>query len=132
MMNRNFSISLRAIALGFATDMICTQLFILALLVVLLDPGSGSDCLANKIDLGLLDSLALCWGLLFTGIGGFVAARLDLANRYRSALVTGMLSVSASMSMNGPDAGQAYQFALGLTIPVALVGAHLAGLRKKR
>lgn len=119
-------LNLRAIAIGFAADMFLTQLFVLALMIVLFDPGSSSECLAQRIDFRLLDLLGLCWGLFFTSLGGFVAARLAYANRYQNALMTGSLSFLASLSMNGEPHDLIYVVGLLLTLPAALLGARVS------
>ncbi|MBS2034262.1 hypothetical protein JST97_04700 [bacterium] len=116
-------LSIRAIAIGFATDMFLTQLFVLALMIVLFDPGSSSECLAQRIDFHLLDLLGLSWGLLFTGLGGFVTGRLAPASRYSSAFMTGGLSLLTSLSINGEPSEWSYILGLALTVPAALAGA---------
>lgn len=116
-------LSIRAIAIGFATDMFLTQLFVLALMIVLFDPGSSSECLAQRIDFHLLDLLGLSWGLLFTGLGGFVTGRLAPAHRYSNALMTGGLSFLTSLSINGEPSEWTYILGLLLTVPAALAGA---------
>lgn len=120
-------LSIRAIAIGFATDMFLTQLFVLALMIVLFDPGSSSECLAQRVDFHLLDLLGLSWGLLFTGLGGFVTARLTPAFRYPNALMTGGLSLLTSLSINGEPNEWTYVVGLLLTIPAALTGAWVSG-----
>ena len=120
-------LSIRAIAIGFATDMFLTQLFVLALMIMLFDPGSSSKCLAQRIDFRLLDLLGLSWGLLFTGLGGFVTGRLAPAYRYRNAVMTGGLSLLTSLSINGEPNEWTYVLGLLLTVPVALLGAWLSG-----
>ena len=120
-------LSIRAIAVGFATDMFLTQLFVLALMIMLFDPGSSSECLAQRIDFRLLDLLGLSWGLLFTGLGGFVTGRLAPAYRYRNAVMTGGLSLLTSLSINGEPNEWTYVLGLLLTVPVALLGAWLSG-----
>lgn len=120
-------LNIRAIAVGFATDMFLTQLFVLALMIVLFDPGSSSECLAQRIDFRLLDLLGLSWGLLFTGLGGFVTGRLVPAFRYPNALMTGGLSLLTSLSINGEPNEWTYVLGLLLTIPAALLGAWISG-----
>jgi len=120
-------LSIRAIAIGFATDMFLTQLFVLALMIMLFDPGSSSECLAQRIDFRLLDLLGLSWGLLFTGLGGFITGRLAPAYRYRNAVMTGGLSLVTSLSINGEPNEWTYVLGLLLTVPVALVGAWISG-----
>lgn len=120
-------LSIRAIAVGFATDMFLTQLFVLALMIMLFDPGSSSECLAQRIDFRLLDLLGLSWGLLFTGLGGFVTGRLAPAYRYRNAVMTGGLSLLTSLSINGEPNEWTYVLGLLLTVPVALLGAWISG-----
>ncbi len=120
-------LNIRAIAVGFATDMFLTQLFVLALMIVLFDPGSSSECLAQRIDFRLLDLLGLSWGLLFTGLGGFVTGRLAPALRYPNALMTGGLSLLTSLSINGEPNEPTYIVGLLLTIPAALAGAWISG-----
>lgn len=120
-------LNIRAIAIGFATDMFLTQLFVLALMIVLFDPGSSSECLAQRIDFRLLDLLGLSWGLLFTGLGGFVTGRLSPAFRYPNALMTGGLSLLTSLSINGEPNDITYILGLLFTVPAALAGAWLSG-----
>ena len=126
MMHKATPLNIRAITVGFATDMFLTQLFVLALMVVLFDPGSSSECLAQRIDFRLLDLLGLSWGLLFTGLGGFVSARLSRTDRYHNALATGGLSLVASLCINGEPNEWTYILGLILTIPAALLGARIA------
>ncbi len=120
-------LNIRAIAIGFATDMFLTQLFVLALMIVLFDPGSSSECLAQRIDFRLLDLLGLSWGLLFTGLGGFVTGRLAPTFRYPNALMTGGLSLLTSLSINGEPNEWTYIAGLLLTIPAAVTGAWMSG-----
>ena len=124
MMHKATPLNIRAIAVGFATDMFLTQLFVLALMLVLFDPGSSAECLAQRIDFRLLDLLGLSWGLMFTGLGGFVAARLARADRYHNAMVTGALSLLTSLCINGEPGDWTYMLGLLLTLPAALLGAY--------
>ena len=126
MIHKATPLNIRAISIGFATDMFLTQLFVLALMILLFDPGSSSECLAQKIDFRLLYLLGLSWGLLFTGLGGFVAGRLARADRYHNAMVTGALSLLTSLSINGEPTEWLYVLGLLLTIPVALLGAWVS------
>lgn len=126
MMHKATPLNIRAIAVGFATDMFLTQLFVLALMIVLFDPGSSSECLAQRIDFRLLDLMGLSWGLGFTGLGGFVAARLAPSDRLHNATVTGLLSLLTSLSINGTPTEWTYMLGLLLTVPAALAGASVA------
>lgn len=126
MIQKATPLNIRAIAVGFATDMFLTQLFVLALMLVLFDPGSSAECLAQRIDFRLLDLLGLSWGLMFTGLGGFVAARLARADRYHNAMVTGALSLLTSICINGEPSDWTYTLGLLFTVPAALLGAYAA------
>lgn len=116
-------IDFRAIALGFAADIFLTQLFVLALMIVLFDPGSSSECLAQRIDFSMLDLLGLSWGLFFTGLGGFITGRLAPVHRYSNALVMGSLSLLVGLGINADPNEWVCLFGLLFTMPVALLGA---------
>ena len=119
----------RALAYGYATDMLTTQLFSLAMLVVLLDPGSSAHCPAERLTPLILDGMCLVWGLFFTVLGGFVAARVAPHGKIFHALQVGTLSLLTSAAMFQGGAGaQSLVFLIGLvlTIPAAVLGGWVA------
>ena len=134
MRQERFQIDSRAVMLGYLADITTTKLFELSLLLILLDPGSASTRPLDRINPALLDGMGLCWGLFFTGLGGFIAARLAPAWRYSHAAMAGLLSTITCIATYGflPQDASLPLYHLGLvaTIPVALAGARIAGLWK--
>ncbi|MCE7873396.1 hypothetical protein DYH09_23895 [bacterium CPR1] len=114
----------RAVTIGFLADIGATHLFVLALLIVLYDPGSSSVCLAERIAHPVvLDLFCLICGLALTGMGGFVAARLAKRDLVSHGMAVGCLSLVASIIL---CAGSTDPFSLLgylLTIPMAAFGA---------
>jgi hypothetical protein len=129
-MSQPFKWNPRAVALGYVTDMTTTKLFELAVLLVLLDPGSSSIRPLDRLDPTLLDSFGLVWGLFFTVLGGFVAGRRAPQARFFHAGLAGGLSLLTCLATYGccPDDTSLALYHLGLllTVPAALVGAKVA------
>lgn len=129
-MSQPFKWNHRAIALGYCTDMVTTKIFEIAVLLVLLDPGSSSMRPLEHLDPALLDSFGLLWGLFFTMLGGFVAGRRAPEARFLHAGAAGGLSLLTCLATYGCSPGDTslalYHLGLFLTVPAALVGAKIA------
>ncbi len=120
----------RAVAVGFMSDVLLTKLFILGLMVVLIDPGSSSQSLIERIRPEFLERFCTAWGIFFTGLGGFIAGRLNPRLSLGSGLLVGVLSLAASvlffdwnLQSVSPDCFYAGVF---LTLPAAVAGSRLA------
>ena len=122
----------RAVALGTLTDILCTKLFMLALVLVLLDPGSSSQAPLERLDPALLEGFCLAWGLFFTGLGGFVAGRLAPHAPLVHGLFVGMVSSIISQLFYGwtpAEVGpQLYFLGIVMSLVLAFGGARLAKL----
>jgi hypothetical protein len=122
----------RAIARGFLVDISTTCLFAATLSVVLIDPGSSSISMAERISgTGLLDWTCLIFGLSLTALGGFVCGRMVPNRELTHASAVGCLSLMAAIFMGGGVASNIDWFTftgLVLTVPVAQLGGVLAGL----
>ena len=121
---------IRAVAIGTLTDIACTHLFTLALAIMLLDPGSGSQAAIERINPTLLDSVMLVWGLFFTGLGGFVAGRLaPLAPEVHGALVgvSSLLVSHLCFGWSPENVGMlVYGAGTGLSLVLPILGGRLA------
>lgn len=121
----------RAIARGFLVDMSTTCLFAATLSVILIDPGSSSISMAERLyATDLVDWICLIGGLMTTGLGGFVAGRMVPHRELTHATLVGCLSLMAALLTSGTcPFSDWYTFTgLVLTVPVAQVGGALAGL----
>ncbi|MCA9791655.1 MAG: hypothetical protein KC910_07655 [Candidatus Eremiobacteraeota bacterium] len=127
-------LNFRAVLTGFLADLGSTFLFSAALVIVLLDPGSGSMNLASRLDGTIwIDAISLVIGLSLTAIGGFVAARMAPGREATHAAAVGVLSLLASIMMVGDLQGAPAWYAtlgLGLTFPAALFGGTIAALTR--
>lgn len=115
--------------LGFLADIATTKLFVLALLVTLFDPGSSSQAPIHRINLEMLDWFCLCWGLFFTGLGGFIACRLAPRRGFLHASAVGYLALLFSHAEGWSPAQVGWELYLAgtlLSLPVAWLGAVLA------
>jgi hypothetical protein len=122
----------RAIARGFLVDISTTCLFAATLSVVLLDPGSSSISLAERISgTGALDWICMIFGLSLTGLGGFVCGRMVPNRELTHASAVGCLSLLAALLLGGGVGPHMDWFTftgLVLTVPFAQLGGVLAGL----
>lgn len=122
----------RAIARGFLVDMTTTCLFAATLSVVLLDPGSSSVSLAERISgTAALDWICLLGGLSLTALGGFVCGRMVPNRELTHASAVGCFSLLAAILLGGGVTPHMdwYTFTgLVLTVPMAQLGGVLAGL----
>lgn len=113
----------RAIVTGFVSDLAATHLFLIAVLIVLYNPGSASVCLADRIADPLpLNLFLLICGIALTGIGGFVTGRLARTEVVRNAMAMGCMSLMASLFMGHFDLSPLSLLGYFLTIPVAAFG----------
>jgi hypothetical protein len=128
-MRPSIRFSPRAVALGFLTDIALTKFFVLALVLVLIDPGSSSEAPLHRMNLQLLDWFCLSWGLGFTAVGGFVACRLAPRAGYLHASAVACLSMLFGF-LDGwsPENVELplYLTGIWLTFPVAWLGAAIA------
>ena len=125
----------RAIALGTLTDIVCTKLFLLALVLMLLDPGSGSQAPIERLSPGLIEAMCLTWGLFFTGLGGFVAGRLAPHAPLAHGVMVGVVSTVISQLFYGWTPGEVglplYLWGIMMSVGLALLGGRLSrGLRR--
>lgn len=128
-MRPSSSFSPRAVALGYLADFASTKFFVLALVLVLLDPGSSSEAPLHRMNLQMLDWFCLSWGLGFTAVGGFVACRLAPRFGYLHAsmvaclsMITGFLDGWSPQTVELP----LYLSGVLLTFPMAWLGARVA------
>jgi len=123
-------VNTRAIALGTLTDILCTKIFLFALVLVLIDPGSSSQAPLERINPELLEAMCLLWGLFFTGVGGFVAGRLAPQAPVLHGLLVGAASMAVSHLFYGwtpAEVGPAlYSFGVVMSLSLALLGGRLA------
>lgn len=129
------NISPKAIAVGFCADVFSTKLFLLATTIVLLDPGSSSVAPIQRVDPDLLTWFCLAWGLLFTAVGGFIAARLAKREEMAHGMVVAWLSMMTSYHHGGwtLDAVGPVLWHIGLfgTVAAALAGAYSSRLVRR-
>lgn len=125
----------RAIALGTLTDILCTKIFLFALVLVLIDPGSSSQAPLERINPSLLEAICLTWGLFFTGVGGFVAGRLAPHAPVLHGGLVGLASMVVSHLFYGWTPGEVgpalYASGVVLSFGLALLGGRLARLRAR-
>ena len=119
-----------AIVIGCVTDYLCTRLFMLALLLVLLDPGSSNTLPYQYMPASLIDAFCATWGIFFTGLGAWVAARRAPEAPLLHAGGVGVVSIAISHLSQGwcPDAVGLPLYVAGTcsVLPVALLGGYLA------
>jgi len=122
----------RAIARGFLVDMTTTCLFAATLTVVLVDPGSSSASMAERISgTSIIDWLCLLGGLSLTCLGAFVCGRMVPDRELTHASAVGCLSLLAALFAGGGVGSHVDWFTftgLILTVPSAQLGGVLAGL----
>lgn len=121
----------RAIARGFLVDLSTTCLFAASLSLVLLDPGSSSTPLIERVyGSPALDWTCLLAGLFMTMLGAFVAGRMVPGREITHATAVGCLSLLASLFTCGscPFVDWFTFSGLILTVPVAQLGGAAAGL----
>lgn len=125
-------INIRAIARGFLVDLSSTCLFAVALSVVLLDPGSSNQALADRLSsTEMIDWLCLIGGLGMTALGAFVAARMTPGREMTHAGAVGGLSLLAGfLTSSGMCPFQDWFLLTGLalTLPAAQCGGAMAAL----
>jgi hypothetical protein len=121
---------LRAIILGTLADIAGTHLFLLALVLMLLDPGSSSQAPILRINSSLLDAMCMVWGLFFTGVGGYVAGRLAPHAPLLNGAAMGLASLTFSHMCYGWTPGEVgvplYTAGTLLSMVVAVLGARLS------
>lgn len=118
----------RAIARGFLVDLSTTCLFAASLSLVLLDPGSSSTPLLERVyDSPALDWICLLAGLFMTMLGAFVAGRMVPGREITHATAVGCLSLLAGLFTCGFVDWFTFSGLL-LTVPVAQLGGAAAGL----
>ena len=122
----------RAIARGFLVDMTTTCLFAATLSVILIDPGSSSISLAERIyGTNIIDWVCLVGGLSLTALGAFVCGRMVPGRELTHASAVGCLSLMAAIFAGGGVGPHVDWFTftgLVLTVPAAPWGGVLAGL----
>lgn len=122
----------RAIARGFLVDVTTTCLFAATLSVILIDPGSSSVSLAERVyGTNLIDWACLIGGLSLTALGAFVCGRMVPERELTHASAVGCLSLLAAIFAGGGVGPHLDWFTftgLVLTVPVAQFGGVLAGL----
>jgi hypothetical protein len=126
----------RAIARGFLVDMSTTCLFAATLSVFLIDPGSSSISMAERLyATDVIDWLCLVGGLTMTALGGFVAGRMAPCRELTHATAVGCLSLMAAFLTSAGTCpfSDWYTFTgLVMSVPVAQLGGALAGLYNNR
>lgn len=129
----------KAVAIGFAVDVIGTSVFATLALVVIgvffgargMPPEELEAYLARS---GLYQAFALALGAAFTALGGYVAARIANHAEYRHALYVGIASlVFGELVVH--LAGGELEFWLRIAefivvLPAALFGGHMRVLQK--
>jgi hypothetical protein len=94
-------------------------------------PGQGDEVAAVRelLESGLWNTIGFGVGSLATVLGGYVAARAAGRDHYAFAAVTGLavLLIGEMLSPGGEAGASLLMRVLGwvITIPLALVGAHL-------
>jgi len=71
----------------------------------------------------------LIFGTASTVLGGYLAARLARAVPYFNALAFGVLALTVSLLTSGDVPTWFKVMGIGLTLPAALLGGHIAKLR---
>lgn len=126
----------KAVIAGLCTDIFSTKLFLLATTIMLLDPGSSSTAPIQRIDPDLLTWFCLAWGLVFTGLGGFVAGRLAKQHELMHGLGVAWFSIMTSCYTGGwtVEAVGPLLWSIGLigTVVAALAGSYAARLFQQK
>lgn len=122
----------RAIVRGFLVDVSTTCLFVATLSVILIDPGSSSVSMFDRLQpTHAIDWLCLLGGLAMTTLGGFITGRMVPNRELTHATAVGCLSLLVGILTTGgvsPFSDWFLFTGLVLTVPVAQVGGVLAGL----
>lgn len=126
----------RAIALGTLADILCTKIFLFALVLMLIDPGSSSQAPLERVSPELLEAMCLLWGLFFTGVGGFVAGRLAPQAPVLHGFLVGAASMVVSHLFYGWTPAEVgptmYSFGLAASLSIALLGGRVARWTARR
>jgi len=100
------------------------------------DPGLPREEIQRAYQVLMQDVRYLTLGLLFgtatTVLGGYLAARLARNMPYYNALAFGVLGILISMIGAGSLPTWVKVIGLGLSLPAAVLGGHIAKLRKSR
>ena len=133
------SISIKAILLGFVTDVVGSMAFSIAfpllLAIILSMTGYSGDRLEPRL-LEVVKSkpyvmLSVLSGLGFTLLGGYVAGRLAKSGEYFHSGVVGLLNILFGLFIIGLLKEWYQILAFILVFPAAVVGGHLAKQKKK-
>lgn len=133
-MNDHSPLRPRAVMAGFLTDVVASKLFMVATVLVLLDPGSSNHAPIETMDMGLVSWFMLLWGLFFTGVGGFVAGRMSPKAPMLHGMAVACVSLLYSQIFEnwspanvGPTT---YLLGCVLGVVFALTGASLSRIRR--
>ncbi|MGH2498945.1 MAG: hypothetical protein ACRDF0_02455, partial [Candidatus Limnocylindria bacterium] len=132
------AVRLFPILAGWSADLFLSILFSLVITAIVAGDGAA-EAAAARIDSSIeLQLSTLLVGLAFTGVGGYVAARLASERAMAHAVAVGLLSLGfgAAVTLFTPaEAPIWYQYlGLALTIPFAAFGGyyHVATARRAR
>jgi hypothetical protein len=135
-----YGISIRAVILAslavFGVDIVSGALLIGAFGGPALDSGMSEEQMRQAFLVLFQDARYLTFALLAgtasTVLGGYLAARLARTLPYFNALAFGVLSLVVSMVTSGDLPTWFKVFGIGITLPAALLGGHLAKLRMSK
>ena len=129
----------KAITLGLATDVGGTMVFStiasLVLSIAMAAQGLSEAQMVATFATAPYQVFGLFTGAAFTGLGGYVAARVANHLEYRHGLYLGLASLllgEAIVQLSGADAEIWLRIAsVILALPVAVIGAHLRVKQKR-
>lgn len=129
------NIRFKAVAAGMIIDIAGSIAvgFAIVIYIAVVASNSGDTSLAHFTilkDNVYLRLLGLLGTIFFTGLGGYVAARLSRPNGLCNSLAVGLLGIllGTVLFISMPGIAPKWKFTLGviLTIPAALIGGRIA------
>ncbi len=133
------AISIKAIVLGFLTDVVGSIVFSIAfpllLAIILASTGySGEELEPRLMEVAKSKSyvmLTLVAGLGFTLLGGYVAGRMAKSGEYFHSGAVGLLNILFGLFLISRFTAWYNMLAFALVFPVAVMGGHLAKKKKR-
>jgi len=131
------NISIRAVIVAslavFGIDIVTTFILINLFGGSAFSSGMSDEQMRRALEVLFQDSRYLTFAMIFgtasTVLGGYLAARLARAVPYFNALAFGVLGLTVSLLTVGSVPTWFKVMGIGLTLPAALLGGHLAKLR---